>query len=261
MDALRGAFADRRDPRRLALASMAVQTVSVFAILVMLSVNVWGLAACYGLQGAANALWPPARQRWLYAVIPEERRAAANAALGSVSGMMTIIGAALGGILSAWSTTAAIAVAALVQLAAVLPLVLLKRTVPGEAGAKAPANRTMRADLIEGFTALRHLPLARSVIWVGIAWGFIGGAYNVLLAAYVTKQLHGSGVMLGSFYVVDGLRCWSARPWRPGSTPGAIWASTRSPMSSRESAGVRCSCPACLPPGPRAWPSCGWPAE
>jgi hypothetical protein len=42
------------------------------------------------------------------------------------------------------------------------------------------------------------------VIWVGISWGLIGGAYNVLLAAYVTNDLHGGGLLLGVFYVVDG---------------------------------------------------------
>jgi hypothetical protein len=82
-------------------------------VLVMLRVGLWGIAAFYGLQGAANAVWPPARQRWLYALIREDRsRAAANAAIGSVSGVMTIAGAALGGILSAWSTSAALSAAA-----------------------------------------------------------------------------------------------------------------------------------------------------
>ena len=42
------------------------------------------------------------------------------------------------------------------------------------------------------------------MIWVGISWGLIGGAYNVLLAAYVTNDLHGGGLLLGVFYVVDG---------------------------------------------------------
>ena len=66
------------------------------------------------------------------------------------------------------------------------------------------ALRSLHADLAEGFTALRALPLARSVIWVGISWGLIGGAYNVLLAVYVTNDLHGDGLLLGVFYVVDG---------------------------------------------------------
>ena len=200
-----GAFADRRDPRRLALGSMAAQTVAVLAALVLMPVSLWGLAACYGLQGAANALWPPARQRWLYAAVPEGRRAAANAALGTVGGVMTIVGAALGGVLSAWSPSAAMAVAAVLQLAAVPTLSLPGRPAPGRAARPATAPRTtLRADLAGGFTALRGLPLARSVIWIGIAWGFIGGGYNVLLAAYVTERLRGGAVMLGCFYVVDG---------------------------------------------------------
>jgi len=158
------------------------------------------------LAGAASAVWPPARQRWLYALVREEHcRTAANAAIGSVSGVMTIGGAALAGVLSAWSTTAALAVAAGLQLAATVPLLALARPAfqQGAQAGVAPL-RSLRADLAEGFTALRALPLARSVIWVGISWGLIGGAYNVLLAAYVTNDLHRGGLLLGVFYVVDG---------------------------------------------------------
>jgi hypothetical protein len=54
--------------------------------------------------------------------------------------------------------------------------------------------------------ALRHLPLARSVVWIGIAWGCIGGAYSVLLAGHVTNVLHDSGAPLGAFYAVDASR-------------------------------------------------------
>ena len=187
-----GAMADRHDVRRLALGSMLVQALCLLGVLVMLKVGLWEIAACYGLQGAAGAVWPPARQRWLYALVREERgRAAANAAIGSVSGVMTIAGAALGGVLSAWSTSAALAAAAGLQLAATVPLLALARPAFQQGGQAAGALRSLHADLAEGFTALRTLPLARSVIWIGIAWGLIGGAYNVLLAAHVTNDLHG----------------------------------------------------------------------
>jgi MFS family permease len=202
-----GAIADRRDVRRLALGSMMVQALSLLGVLVTLRVGLWEIAACYGLQGAAGAIWPPARQRWLYALVREDRsRAAANAAIGSVSGVMTIAGAALGGILSAWSTSAALSAAAGLQLAATVPLLALARPAfQQRGGAQAGGGlRSLQADLAEGFTALRALPLARSVIWVGVSWGLIGGAYNVLLSAYVTDDLHGGGLLLGGFYVVDG---------------------------------------------------------
>jgi MFS family permease len=200
-----GAFADRHDVRRLALGSMAVQALGLLGVLAMLRVGLWEIAACYGLQGAASAVWPPARQRWLYALVSEDRsRAAANAAIGSVSGVMTIAGAALGGVLSAWSTSAALSAAAGLQLVAAVPLLALARPTFQQDARAGGALRSLRADLAEGFTALRALPLARSVIWVGISWGLIGGAYNVLLAAYVTTDLHGGGLLLGVLYVVDG---------------------------------------------------------
>jgi hypothetical protein len=200
-----GAVADRRDVRRLAIGSMTVQALSLLAVLVMLRVGLWEIAACYGLQGAAGAAWPPARQRWLYALVRENRsRAAANAAIGSVSGVMTIGGAALGGVLSAWSTSAALAAAAGLQLAATVPLLALARPAFQQDARAGGAFRSLHADLAEGLAALRALPLARSVIWIGISWGLIGGAYNVLLAAYVTDDLHGGGLLLGVFYVVDG---------------------------------------------------------
>src|SRR5450755_3007418 len=200
-----GAITDRRDVRRLAMGSMTVQALSLLGVLVMLRVGLWEIAACYGLQGAAGAVWPPARQRWLYALVREDRsRAAANAAIGSVSGVMTIAGAALGGVLSAWSTSAALSAAAGLQLAATVPLLALARPAFQQGAQAGGALRSLHADLAEGFTALRALPLARSVIWIGISWGLIGGAYNVLLSAYVTNDLHGGGLLLGVFYVVDG---------------------------------------------------------
>ncbi|MEU0412925.1 MFS transporter [Streptomyces griseorubiginosus] len=197
-----GAFADRGGVRLLALTSMLVQAVSLCGMAVLLPSELLAPTALYALQGAANAVWGPARQRWLYSVVPPGGRQAANAALSSVSGTMTIAGAALGGALAAWSAQGAILAAAGLQLAAVAPLLFVPR--PGTTSGAGPRRVSVRSDVVEGFTALRGLPLARSVIWIGIAWGFIGGAYNVLLAAYVTNQLHGSSVTLAVFYVVDG---------------------------------------------------------
>ncbi|MEU3829936.1 MFS transporter [Streptomyces sp. SID486] len=197
-----GAFADRSGVRLLALTSMVVQALSLCGMALLLKSGLWAPSLLYALQGAANAVWGPARQRWLYSVVPPEGRQAANAALGSVSGTMTIVGAALGGALAAWSAGGAILAAAGLQLAAVVPLLLVRR--PGARSGAGARRASLRSDVLEGFTVLRGLPLARSVIWIGIAWGFIGGAYNVLLAAYVTYQLHGSSVTLAVFYVVDG---------------------------------------------------------
>ncbi|WP_407837510.1 MFS transporter [Streptomyces sp. DSM 116496] len=206
-----GALADRFDVRRLAVGSMVAQALCVLGMALFLDHGIWITAAFYGLQGLGNTLWPPARQQWLYGVVAPEARPAANARLGSVSGTMTVVGASLGGALAGWSPVGAMAVACALQVLAVVPLLAQARrpmpyAEPGVAGAPgASARAPMRKELTAGLRVLRELPLARSVVWIGIAWGCIGGAYDILLAAYATGHLGGGGAVLGSLYVADGV--------------------------------------------------------
>lgn len=203
-----GTLADRFDVRRLAVGSMVAQGVCVLGMALFLDHGIWITAAFYGLQGLGNTLWPPARQQWLYGVVAPESRPAANARLGSVSGTMTVVGASLGGALAGWSPAGAMAVACALQVLAVVPLLAqVRRPMPyAEPAAKAsPVREPLLKELTAGLRVLRDLPLARSVVWIGIAWGCIGGAYDVLLAAYATGRLGGGGAVLGALYVADGV--------------------------------------------------------
>ncbi|MEU1312295.1 MFS transporter [Streptomyces cinnamoneus] len=202
-----GTLADRFDVRRLAIGSMVAQALCVLGMALALDSALWVAAAFYGLQGLSNTFWPPARQQWLYGVVPPASRAAANARMGSVQGTMTVVGASLGGVLSAWNPTGGMTVACVLQILAALPLLqqakspLTHAEPVGESG----PQESLRKELTAGVRVLRDLPLARSVVWIGIAWGCIGGAYDVLLAAYATGPLDGSGTVLGALYVMDGL--------------------------------------------------------
>lgn len=169
------------------------------------TVALWPITGCYAALGATGALWGPARQRWLYALVPAEGRTAANAAIGSVSGLMTIVGAALGGLLSAPGVTWALLAAAVAQWLAALPLLRLRHAVAAPTDPGRPRHRSLRADMAEGITALRGLPLARSVVAIGVGWGFIGGGYDVMLAGYATRMRDGGGLTLGALYLTDGL--------------------------------------------------------
>ncbi|MEV6479708.1 MFS transporter [Streptomyces sp. NPDC051576] len=205
---LAGTLADRMDVRRLAIGSMLAQTLCVLGMTLVLHTSIWFAAGFYALQGISNTVWAPSRQQWLYGVIAVEARASANAAIGSIGGVMTIIGASLGGVLAAWSPTGAMATACGIQLLAAVPLLRLARKPLHRPTAPSTADRARREpffrELAAGIRVLRDLPLARSVVWIGIAWGFIGGAYNTLLASYATTTLHGNGTVLGVLYVADG---------------------------------------------------------
>ncbi|MFF3212130.1 MFS transporter [Streptomyces sp. NPDC002886] len=200
-----GALADRFDVRRLAVGSMVAQAVCVLGMALFLDHGIWITAAFYGLQGLGNTLWPPARQQWLYGVVAPESRPAANARLGSVSGTMTVVGASLGGALAGWSPAGAMAVACALQVLAAVPLLAQARRPMPYAEPGASTREPLRKELTAGLRVLRDLPLARSVVWIGIAWGCIGGAYDVLLAAYATGRLGGGGAVLGALYVTDGI--------------------------------------------------------
>ncbi|WP_328300518.1 MFS transporter [Streptomyces sp. NBC_00435] len=206
-----GALADRFDVRLLAVGSMVAQAACVLGMAFFLDHGIWITAALYGLQGLGNTLWPPARQQWLYGIVPPESRPAANARLGSVSGTMTVVGASLGGVLAGWNPAGAMAVACALQVLAAVPLLAqTRRPLPHAEPAepvreRGAAREPLRKELTAGLRVLRVLPLARSVVWIGIAWGCIGGAYDILLAAYATGRLGGGGAVLGALYVTDGI--------------------------------------------------------
>jgi predicted MFS family arabinose efflux permease len=198
-----GTLADRYDVRRLALTVVTAQVVCLTVLGLIGTTALVPLTILYALHGALAAFWPPARQQWLYGVVPPNQRHPANSAIGSINGIMTLVGAALGGLLSAWDPRAAILVAAVLQIGT---LIMLAATpAPPRYPAAAPARFTLTAGLRDGIRAARDLPLARSVIWIGIAWGLIGGGYNVLLAGRITEDLGGSAVVLGLVYVADGV--------------------------------------------------------
>ncbi|WP_371503874.1 MFS transporter [Allokutzneria sp. NRRL B-24872] len=56
-----------------------------------------------------------------------------------------------------------------------------------------------------GLAALRRYPLARRIVLVGIAWGLVGGGYEVLLAVFATRVLGADGTGIGLLYLVDGV--------------------------------------------------------
>jgi predicted MFS family arabinose efflux permease len=200
-----GILADRWSVRRLSLLVIAGQAGCLLLLAAVGHTGLVALTLLYAFQSGLAAFWPPARQKWLYGVVPTELHHPANAAIGSINGVMTLIGAAFGGLLSAWRPDAAILAAAVLQ---VVTLILLAGTTGPAARSAAPAGPArlpLLGDLADGLRGARDFPLARSIVWIGIAWGLIGGGYNVLLAGRITEDLHGGPLILGLVYAVDGL--------------------------------------------------------
>ncbi|MFC3495473.1 MFS transporter [Glycomyces rhizosphaerae] len=205
-----GLAADRMRLRPLLLWAVTAQTVAVAGM----AVGAWAgslavLAVCYAAQSFAMAFWPAARQQWLYGLVELESRQKANAAFGSLGGIMTIVGAIAAGLVSAWSTVAAIGGAAALIACDAMIQARVRETPPVKPAATneriATRVRVFMAGLREGFGATRRYPLARSVIWIGIAWGFIGGGYTVMLSGHLVDDLGGDAVTVAAMFVCDGL--------------------------------------------------------
>ncbi|MFD4558416.1 MFS transporter [Streptomyces sp. NPDC058469] len=200
-----GVWADRFDVRRISLAAMTVQAACSTALGLVIHGNPVTIAAVYALQGALNAFWPPARQQWLYGMVTDEMRVRANAAIGSVNGLMTLVGAGLGGALSGWDPDVAVFTGAGFQALAALRLVRTSRPEPVRHDETQRTAHRMLTDIADGIRTVRWYPLAGSVVWIGIAWGLISGGYSVLLSGHVTGDLHGGSVVLGLVFAIDGL--------------------------------------------------------
>ncbi|AJE86019.1 Permease [Streptomyces albus] len=251
---LAGTIADRYSARVLSLTAMTAQTLCTGALFLAFDHGPAAIAPVYALLTLANSLWPPARQTWLYLMVAPHQRTAANGAIGSVQGLMTVVGGAAGGVLTAWQPGGTILVALGVQAVAVLAVSFVRT--PGRTSAhrtgtdghpgpetgrqtaaaqKTPqpestpltgkrhddpstqrpdppidteteeaARPSLRREVREGVTVVGRYPLARSLIWVGLAWGFISGGFNVLVAGLALNVLHGDSSVLSLFYVVDG---------------------------------------------------------
>lgn len=227
-----GLAADRMRLRPLLLWTVAAQAAAVTGMAAAASTaNLIALATCYAAQSFAMAFWPAARQQWLYGLIEPAQRQRANAAFGSLGGIMTIVGAIAAGLVSARSPVAAIGGAAALLACSAILLARIRETAPVKASATnervTSRLRSFGLGLREGFGATRRHPLARSVIWIGIAWGFIGGGYTVMLSGHVVDGLGGDAVTVAAVFVCDGLAVLAgtflaARLPRPAHLP--IWA-------------------------------------
>ncbi|MFC4335937.1 MFS transporter [Salininema proteolyticum] len=205
---LAGWVADRLPVRRVCLACQGVQVLAAIGMGVSaLHGDLVSMALLFAVQSAAMAFWAPTRQQWLYAVVEPDLRQRANAALGSLNGAMVIVGALGAGVASALSASGGVFAAASLFGLCCAALVLLREPGPALSSEDVRLRSTghgFLSGLVAGFAAARHYPLARSVIWIGIAWGFIGGGYTVMVSARLLEDLRGPAMAVSWAFVLDG---------------------------------------------------------
>ena len=218
-----GTWLDRRTMPELAAWAAGAQAalLPVMAWLVVHHIILLtGVYAVYNLTGTLSAT---VRQQLRYHLVPSDRWAEVNARLGGVTGITTIVGALLGGTVALWGLTTVLLVSAAARLVSGILLVSLAHRVRILNSASDTSSPDSDYALRDGLRALKRFPAAMSVLLVGIAWGVLGGSYDVLLSDYGVRLLHGGEWGLSGLYATDGLGVllgtWVARKlrarWRP----------------------------------------------
>jgi MFS family permease len=192
-----GTVADRLDRRKI---MMVANLAAIGGVLLLLGVRTpataWLALVAVGAVAVAKGFYSPAASAALPNVVAPDDLAAANAVAGSAWGTMTIVGASLGGVVSAAFgpyTSFLIAVVSLVLAAVLTALIRRPLQAPRDSG---PPQRAWAA-LRESLRYIGAQPRVLALVTVKSAVGLGNGVLTVfpLLAATFGVGAVGTGLL------------------------------------------------------------------
>ncbi|HDR8451127.1 MFS transporter [Bacillus cereus] len=155
-----------------------------------------------------SCVFEPAKQAALKNIVHQNHFVTANSLSSTITGFMSIIGASLGGILT---QSLHIEFAFLVNSLSyfISAYFIYNMSIPAHDTYN--KNKAFFTDIKGGYTYILQTKIILTLILVGISWGIIGGAYQLLLTIYAEKIFHtnigilytvqGAGLMIGSLLV------------------------------------------------------------
>ncbi|MGN9813595.1 MFS transporter [Micromonospora sp. BQ11] len=217
-----GTVADRIDRRKIMIGANVAALVGVLLLLgVRSSGTAWLAMVGIGVVAVAKAFYSPAAQAALPNVLDPEELAAGNAVAGSAWGTMTVVGASLGGVLSAvvgpyacfWVAAGGLVLAAVLAARIRRPL-----QAPRDVGR--PVQQTWAA-VREALGYIAHRPRVLALVTVKSAVGLgngvltvfplLAGLYGVgAIGAGLLFAVRGAGALVGPILMrrVLGNRAW-----------------------------------------------------
>jgi len=171
-----GTVADRVDRRRIMLIAVLVSAAaSTVLLLVRSSGTAWLALVAVGAIAVAKAFFSPAAQAALPNVVDPADLASANALAGSAWGTMLVVGASLGGVVSAASGPyVCFGIAAALLLASAGLIWRVHRPMQQPRDADAPVPRAFAA-VVEALRYIGHRPRVAALVTVKSAVGLGNG--------------------------------------------------------------------------------------
>ena len=155
-----------------------------------------------------SCLFEPAKQATLKNIVHQNHFVTANSLSSTMNGFMSIMGASLGGVIA---QSLHIEFAFLVNSLSyfISAYFIYNMNVPSDDTFS--KKKAFFTDIKDGYTYILQTKIILTLILVGISWGIIGGAYQLLLTIYAEKIFHtnigilytvqGAGLMMGSLLV------------------------------------------------------------
>ena len=198
-----GTVADRVDRRKIMIAANLTALVAVLLLFAVRSgATAWLALLAIGAVAVAKAFYSPAAQAALPNVLDAEDLAAGNAVAGSAWGTMTVLGASLGGVLSAaFGPYVCFGVAAVALAAAAGLAGLIRRPLQAPRDHAEPAPRTWAA-LREAMGYIRHHRPVLALVTVKSAVGLGNGVLTVFPLLAITYRVGAVGA--GLLFAVRG---------------------------------------------------------
>lgn len=154
------------------------------------------------LLSLSSIFFTPARQAIVPTIVTKDELPAANALLSTVWGTMAILGASLGGIITAFVSpniafilnSLSFFLSALFISSADLPIIKMEIS-----------NKRFFVDMKEGYKFVLKTRVILALILVGASWGIVGGAYQILLTIYGSHVFNAGQTGIGTLYAVQGV--------------------------------------------------------
>ncbi|PFZ78601.1 MFS transporter [Bacillus toyonensis] len=181
-----GGFVDRFPTKKILISTDVLRGVIVLTYL-LATYKIEIIFVANICLSVLSCLFEPAKQSTLKMIIRQKHLVTANTLSSTVNGFMSIMGASLGGI---------IAQALSIEIA----LIIYKLNIPSHK--KFNIKKSFFVDIKDGYTYILQKKIILALILVGISWGIIGGAYQLLLTIYAERIFHAN---IGILYTVQGL--------------------------------------------------------
>jgi MFS family permease len=196
-----GTVADRIDRKKIMVVANLAALVGVLVLFAVRTAGAGGLAvATVGAIAVAKAFYSPAASAALPNLVDPVDLSAANTVAGSAWGTMAVVGASLGGVLSAaFNPYTCFAVAAVGLVGAALLVLRIGRPMQAARDALEPAPRTFAA-IGEALRYIGHRPRVLALVTVKSAVGLGNGVltiFPVLAVAFGVGAL-GTGLLFAA---------------------------------------------------------------